>query len=109
MFGKQLMEFRGATADAPADTARLPAWKILVELVRSLVVAAVLAGLAAKLEIVDWTGAAQLGFAMWIGFPVVLLSGSVIWENVSWKLAALHGGDWLVKVLVIAVVVSVWR
>ncbi len=39
----------------------------------------------------------------------MLLAGSVIWENVPWKLAALHAGDWLVKLLVIAVIVSVWH
>jgi hypothetical protein len=34
---------------------------------------------------------------------------TVIWENVPWKLAAIHAGHWLMKVLVIAVIVSVWR
>jgi hypothetical protein len=43
------------------------------------------------------------------GFPVVLLSGSVIWEKVPAKLAAMHSGDWLVKLLVVSVIVSVWR
>jgi hypothetical protein len=92
-----------------ADEARPPAWKMLVELVRSLVVAAVLAGLAARLGIVRWTGAAQLGFVLWVGFPVVLLSGSVLWENVPPKTAVLHAGDWLLKLLAITVIVSVWR
>ena len=49
------------------------------------------------------------GLALWIGFPVVLLAGSVFHENVPWKLAALHAGDWLVKLLVIAVIVGVWH
>jgi hypothetical protein len=35
-------------------------------------------------------------------------AGSVIWENVPWKRAN-YAGDWLLKVLVIAVIVSVWR
>jgi hypothetical protein len=33
----------------------------------------------------------------------------VIHENTPWKLAAIHAGDWLVKLLVVAVIVSVWR
>jgi hypothetical protein len=33
----------------------------------------------------------------------------VVHENVPWKLAALHAGDWLAKLLIIAVIVSVWR
>jgi hypothetical protein len=48
---------------------------VVVELVRSLVVASVVAGLAELLDIADWTGAVQLGFALWIGFPVVLWTG----------------------------------
>jgi hypothetical protein len=109
VFGKQLKEFRGATADAAATGARLPAWKILVEVIRSLLVASVLAGLGARLAITDWLGAVQLGLSLWIGFPLVLLVGSVIWENVPWRLAAIHAGDWLVKLLIIAAIVLVWR
>lgn len=95
--------------DAYADSARPPAWKVLVELVRSLVVAAVLAGLTVEVGIAGWAGAVVLGLALWIGFPVVLLIGSVIHENVLWKLAAIHAGDWLVKLVVIAIIVGVWR
>jgi hypothetical protein len=42
----------------------------------------------------------ELGLAVWIGFPVVLLSGTVFDENVPWMLgmlAAIHARDWLVK------------
>lgn len=105
VFAKQM----AALSAAAADSARPPAWKILVELVRSLVVASVLAGFASKLGITDWTGAVLLGLTVWIGFPVVLLLGSVIWENVPLKLAALHAGDWLMKLLVVSVIVSIWR
>jgi hypothetical protein len=102
-WGSQL----AALSEAYADAARPPAWKILVEFVRSLIVALVLGGLASLLEVTDWTGGVGLGLALWIGFPVVLLVGSVIWENVPPKLAAIHGGDWLVKLLVLSVIVSV--
>jgi hypothetical protein len=106
-FARQLAQLSPAYADAEAN-ARPPAWKVAVELVRSLVVAAVVAKLAQLLDITDWTGAVQLGFSLWIGFPVVLWTGAVMWEKVPSKLAAIHSGDWLLKLLVIAVVVSVW-
>jgi hypothetical protein len=67
------------------------------------------AGLSARLGIVTWTGAVLFGLALWIGFPVLLLAGSVFHENVPWRLAALHAGDWLVKLLVIAAIVGVWH
>ncbi len=80
-----------------------------LELGRNVVVASVVAGLVALLGITGWAGALQLAIALWIGFPIVLLSGSVIHENVPLKLAAIHAGDWLAKLLVIAVIVGLWR
>lgn len=32
-----------------------------------------------------------------------------VWDNVSWKLAAIHAGDWLVKLPLMAVILGVWR
>jgi hypothetical protein len=105
VFGRQ----RAELSSAAASETRPPAWKMLVELARTLVLAAVLAGFAAQIGIADWAGAVRLAFALWIGFPVILLSGSVMYENVPWKLAAIHAGDWLVKLLIITVILGVWR
>ena len=82
---------------------------MFVELVRCLVITVVVAGLAVQVGTLGWTGATLLGFSLWIGFPVVLWTGAIIWENVPVKLAAVHAGDWLVKLVVVAVIVSVWR
>ena len=105
VLGNQLVQ----AGSAAADMTKPPPWKFVAELVRSLVVATALAGFAARLEITDWTGAVQLGLAAWAGFAAWLYSGSVVWENVPWRLAALHAGDALVKLPVIAVIVSVWH
>ena len=32
----------------------------------------------------------------------------MLWENTPWRQAALHGGDWLAKLVVVGVLVSVW-
>jgi len=103
--------FNGQPADrSPGDAATKPKpWQIAVEMARSSVVATVLAWLATELAITTWGGSALLGLVMWIGFPVVLLLGSVIWEDVPWRLAATHAGDWLLKLLVISVIVGIWR
>ena len=74
-----------------------------------MVVAAVVAGLARQGKIDPWTGGLLLGLALWMGFPFVLWTGAISWENTPRMLAAIHAGDWLVKLLVIAVIVSVWR
>jgi hypothetical protein len=44
-----------------------------------------------------------------LGFPVVLLAGSILWERVPAKLAAIHAGDWLVKVVGVALIVALWQ
>jgi hypothetical protein len=33
----------------------------------------------------------------------------VLWEKIPPKLATIHAGDWLLKLLMISAVVSVWR
>ncbi len=105
-FTGQLARLSPAYADA-ADTSP-PPWKVGVEFVRSLIVALVLAGFAERMAVSDLSGALGLGLAAWVGFPVVLLVGSVIWERIRPKLAAIHAGDWLIKLLGIAVIVSIW-
>jgi len=82
---------------------------MLVELVRSFVVAYVLAVLFGLVGVAGFIGAVGLGLLMWVGFPVVLLVGSVIWDKVPLKLAAIHAGDWLVKILLVTMIVGLWR
>jgi hypothetical protein len=106
-FGRQYAELRGLSPEAAA--ARPPAWKVLLELLRSLVVASVVAGLADLLEITEWAEAATLAVSLWLAFPAVLLVGSVIWDDVPPRLAAIHAGDWLMKLLLIAVIVGIWQ
>jgi len=106
--GGQHMDSAAAESGV-VDDGRPPAWKLLVELGRSLVVASVIAGLVVQLGVVDWTAALGLGIAIWIGFPVTLLVGSVIWEGVAPRLAVIHAGHWLVKTSAIALIVALWR
>jgi Protein of unknown function (DUF1761) len=100
---------RAATSGAPAASERPAPWKIAAELARSATVAAVVAGLADKAGADDWVTGVALAAALWLAFPFVLLTGSIMWESVSWRLAAVHAGDWLLKLVAISVIVSVWR
>jgi len=108
LFGKERMKLLGMNPDAMADT-KMPVGKMLGEFVRVLVVAYVLARFVVLLGVVDWMGAVQLGAWVWIGFQATLLVGAVIWENMPWKLYAIHAGDALVKIILMAVMLGVWR
>lgn len=105
-FAKQMAELHPAYA--PGASSMSPG-KVAVELLRSLVVAAVLAGLMSELGIAGWVAAAHLALVLWVAFPVVLWTGAVMWEKVPPKLAIIHAGDWLLKLLVISTIISLWR
>jgi len=88
--------------------AKMPVGKLVIELVRCLVLAYIIAHFVALLGVTSWLGAVHFGVLLWIAFPVVLLTGSILWENIPVKVAAIHAGDWLVKLLVIPIILSVW-
>ncbi|MEV3987129.1 DUF1761 domain-containing protein [Nonomuraea sp. NPDC049758] len=93
---------------APDRGDRPPPLKILLELARGVVIAVVIAGLA---EYAGITGAGPmmaLGLVLWVGFPAVLLTGSMMWEKTPAVTAALHAGDWLMKILVTSAIVGAW-
>jgi amino acid permease len=105
VFGNQLARVSAAAAAGEQP----PPWTLVVEVLRCLVLVTVVAGLASQGDIDKWTGGLALGLALWIGFPLVLWTGAMLHEKVPFKLAALHGGDWLAKLLVVGVIVSVWQ
>ena len=95
---------------SPASTASqsMPPWKVLVELLRCLVLATVVAILVSLSDLDAWNDGLSLGIVLWIGFPLVLWTGAMVHESTPWKLAAIHAGDWLVKLLVLGALLSVW-
>jgi hypothetical protein len=95
--------------EAYAGDARPPAWVLPVELARSTAVATAVAVLAGRTADTGARSAVGLGAGLWAAFPVVLLTGSVVHEKVPWQQAAIHGGDWLIKLLLIAAVVGTGR
>jgi uncharacterized protein DUF1761 len=109
LFFKPWMRLRGQDPVAAMAGAKMPGGKLLVEFARCLILAYVIAVLVESLRIARLIGAVHLGLFLWIGFPVLILAGSVLWENTPWKVAAIHAGDWLVKLLVIPIIVQLWR
>lgn len=108
-FGKARMELLDQDPQATADMKKVPAWKKAAELVREFVIAYVVARFVVLLGVVEWRAAVQLGVWLWFGFVFMILVGAVVWDNVPWKLTAIHAGDWLVKLPLMAVILAVWR
>jgi hypothetical protein len=106
LLGNEWNELRGIHPGAVAAT---PIWKPILEFVRTLIIAYVFARFIALLGINDWKTAICFGLGIWICFPVMILTGSVMWENVPLGVAAIHAGDWLVKALFFSVVFSTWH
>ena len=96
LFGRQFVELSGV-AGSPQPNAV----KALCELLRTFVLAYVIARLIVRLNVTEWRAALGVGLWLWVGFPVVLLTGSMLWQNVPWQLAAIHSGDWLIKLVLI--------
>lgn len=93
LFGRQFVAMSGMAASAGPDH-----WKIAAEMLRNLLLASVICRLLPA-PAGGLRGA--LGFAglVWLGFPFILLSGSVLWQNVPPALALIHCGDWVIKLL----------
>lgn len=106
VFGKTMAALLGRTDE---EQERPQPWQIAIELVRSLVLAYVLARFVALQDITDVAGGASLACWTWLAFPAVLLSGSVMWDKVPVRLAAIHAGDWFIKILMMCLVLALWR
>jgi enamine deaminase RidA (YjgF/YER057c/UK114 family) len=89
--------------------ARPSPWRMCAEFGRTLLLVTAFAILAAAVGVDGVPGALGLALVAWAGFPVVILAGSVLHERVPVRLAALHAGDWLVKITVVAAIVGAWR
>lgn len=109
LFFKPWMRLRGLDPEAAMKNAKMPGGKLVIEFARCFVLAFMVARLMGLLGVTSWLIAIHSGFMLWIGFPLILLTGSVLWDNVPWKVAAIHAGDWLVKLLVIPLIVIAWQ
>lgn len=82
-------------------------WRQPVVLVQGLVIAIVLARLL-RAAGVDWKAALGLAVWLWAGLVAVQWTSALMWEDTPWQLAAIHAGDWLLKLLIVAGILSAW-
>lgn len=98
-FGSIRAELLDRTNAASAHPA--PA-QVAFEILRTLIVAVALGAALRRFDATTRRQALQLALQLFIAFPAVLLLGSVVWDHVPLALAAIHGGDWLIKLIVVA-------
>jgi hypothetical protein len=96
----------GANSALAATSSDRPRWwQIVVEILRSALVASLLAGLMVT---AGWSGpwaGLVLGLALTV-LPVVLLAGSVLWERVPIRSATAHVADWVIKLAAVGAFVG---
>ena len=90
-----------------AEGGDMPPWKVGIEILRCLVLVAVVVALAAEAGVETVMGGLALGAALFAGFPLVLWVGAIVHEGTPVRKAVLHGGDWLLKLLALGVIVGV--
>src|SRR5947207_13773970 len=100
LFYKPWMRLRGLDPNAAMAGAKMPGGKLVVELLRCLVLAYVIARLVALLGVSSWMGGLHFGFLLWIGFPLILLTGSVLLYNLPCKYASYLAVTWLYQLSV---------
>lgn len=108
IFAQQWASSSKAGAEAAGDKHPGPL-KGLSQLLRTLILAIVVTYFVHRLAISDVANALRLAAILWVGFPVLLLAGSVMWEKTPVKQAVLHAGDALLALSILTVITALWR
>lgn len=82
---------------------------ILLEIGRTIVLAVVLAYLIDRLHLSTFADALWYSVLIWLAFPFMLLTGSVMYEKFPAKLAIIHMGDWAIKLPLMISIMTLWH
>lgn len=102
MFGKIWEHYRHAPNTA------IPQWTMVFAPLRELIVSLALALLIVRLNLKDWKATTKLMLLLWLAFHAVGMAGAILWDNMQWQLGAVHAGDWLMKMLFMGIILTVW-
>jgi hypothetical protein len=102
LFGKIWEQYRH-----PPNPA-IPQWTMAFAPVREIIASYVLAKLISLVKLEDWRKTTRLFFLLWLAFHAVGMAGAILWDNMQWQLGAVHAGDWLMKMLFMGIVLTLW-
>src|SRR6202035_2089733 len=97
---------RRAVGEGALQRGRPRPWKVLTELLRTAIVASAFAWIARRGGDLNVSHGLVLALILLGGLPLVLLTRSVTWHKAHPATAAMHAGDWLIKLLLIAVILG---
>lgn len=110
VLNRQVMALRSTKASEKDDVrTKISLNNFLIEFVRTFALGLVVAYAVSLLEITQLHQAAVLALWLWVGFPVVIFTGLVLHEHFTGRLAAIHAGDWLGKLLILTILLTFWR
>ncbi len=86
----------------------VPKWTMAFAPLREIIASFVLAYLIVITGLSDWKATLRLMLLLWFAFHAVGMAGAVLWDNMQWQLGAVHAGDWLMKMLFMGTVLTIW-
>ena len=82
---------------------------LLINFIASLVTSYVLLHTLTYAGATSVSDALIVGFFTWLGyFAVTTILGSVLWEGKSIKLYAMNAGFWLINLLIMSLILTLW-
>jgi hypothetical protein len=107
VFGKTLAKVSPVFAELQAQ--KPAAWRLLAVFAGSLVLSFVVAYVVGLKEDATPMDAVGIGLLLWLGLSAVQWASAMVWEKVPFAMAAVHAGDWLMKLVVVSAIVGTWR
>jgi len=101
-FGKIWEQYRNV------PNPNIPQWTMAFAPLREIIASYVVATLIVRLDLKDWKITVQLMLLLWFAFHAVGMAGAVLWDNMQWQLGMVHAGDWLMKMIFMGAVLTLW-
>ncbi len=113
LFGKPWMKLVGMSKESmkgikPNEMTKLYGIQFVGSLLMAFVLSHALVFASAYLGTNGVSAGIQTGFWNWLGFVAPVTVGSVLWEGKSWKLWCLNNSYYLVSLLAMGVLLSLW-
>lgn len=113
IFRDEWIRLMGFTPDSMKNMKMTPNQAYLLQFLASLVMACVLAKIlffkSLYLNLEGPMLGMMVGFWAWLGFVAPVTIGSVLWEGKSWKLWYINASNYLVTLVVMGAILSLWK